>query len=69
MPARQYLLQALPVALEALNVYSEAQREVITSEKASPSAIELLMLTILAPPLYQHQLNLGGLLVQQGAEE
>ena len=27
MPARQYLLQALPVALEALNVYSEAERE------------------------------------------
>jgi hypothetical protein len=27
VPARQYLLQALPVALEVLNVYSEAQRE------------------------------------------
>jgi hypothetical protein len=27
VPARQYLLQALPVALEALNVYSEAERE------------------------------------------
>ena len=27
MPARQYLLQALPVCLQALNVYSEAQRE------------------------------------------
>jgi hypothetical protein len=27
MPARQYLLQALPIALEALNVYSEAERE------------------------------------------
>ena len=27
MPARQYLLQALPIALEVLNVYSEAQRE------------------------------------------
>ncbi len=27
MPARQYLLQALPIALEALNAYSEAERE------------------------------------------
>jgi hypothetical protein len=27
VPARQYLLQALPIALEVLNVYSEAQRE------------------------------------------
>jgi len=27
VPARQYLLQALPIALEALNVYSEAERE------------------------------------------
>ncbi len=27
MPARQYLLQALPVALHALNVYCEAQRK------------------------------------------
>ena len=27
MPARQYLLQALPIALEALNLFSEAQRE------------------------------------------
>ena len=27
MPARQYLLQALPIALQALNLYSEAQRE------------------------------------------
>jgi len=27
MPAQQYLLQALPIALEAPNLYSEAQRE------------------------------------------
>jgi hypothetical protein len=27
VPARQYLLQALPSALEALNLYSEAERE------------------------------------------
>jgi len=27
VPARQYLLQALPIALEALNLFSEAQRE------------------------------------------
>jgi hypothetical protein len=27
MPTRQYLLPALPVALEALNLYSEAARE------------------------------------------
>ena len=27
MPGRQYLLQALPSALEVLNVYSEAERE------------------------------------------
>ncbi len=27
MPARQYLLQALPVGLATLNVYSEAQRK------------------------------------------
>ncbi len=27
MPARQYLLQALPSALQALNLYSEAERE------------------------------------------
>jgi hypothetical protein len=27
VPARQYLLQALPVALHALNVYCEAQRK------------------------------------------
>jgi len=27
VPARQYLLQALPVALQALNLYSEAQHE------------------------------------------
>jgi len=27
MPAQQYLLQALPIALEALNLFSEAQRE------------------------------------------
>jgi hypothetical protein len=34
----------------------------------SPSAIEVLRLTTLAPQLYQRQLDLGGLLVQQGAE-
>ncbi len=27
MPAQQYLLQTLPVALQALNLYSEAERE------------------------------------------
>jgi hypothetical protein len=27
VPTRRYLLQALPIALEALNVYSEAERE------------------------------------------
>jgi hypothetical protein len=27
VPARQYLLQVLPTALEALNFYSEAQRK------------------------------------------
>src|SRR5215204_3857102 len=27
MPARQYLLQALPIALQALNLFSEAERE------------------------------------------
>jgi len=27
VPARQYLLQALPIALEALDLYSEAERE------------------------------------------
>ena len=27
MPARQYLLQALPIALEVLDLFSEAQRE------------------------------------------
>jgi len=27
VPAQQYLLQALPIALEALNLFSEAQRE------------------------------------------
>jgi hypothetical protein len=34
----------------------------------SPSAIEVLTLTILAPQLQQYQLDLGGFLVQQGAE-
>jgi hypothetical protein len=34
----------------------------------SPSAIEVLTLTTLAPQLHQHQLDLEGLLVQQGAE-
>jgi hypothetical protein len=27
VPARQYLLQALPIAIEVLNLYSEAERE------------------------------------------
>jgi hypothetical protein len=27
VPARQFLLQALPIALQALNLYSEAERE------------------------------------------
>jgi hypothetical protein len=36
--------------------------------RSRPLAIEVLTLTILAPQLHQHQLDLGGFLVQQGAE-
>ncbi len=38
MPARHYLLQALPVALEALNAYSEAVREVYVRDTRSAHA-------------------------------
>ena len=41
MPARQYLLQALPVALATLNVYSEAQRKgyvTLTGSAHAPSS-------------------------------
>jgi hypothetical protein len=41
VPARQYLLQGLPIALEALNVYSEAQREgyaTLTRSAHAPSS-------------------------------
>ena len=36
--------------------------------RSSPSAIEVLTLTIFALQLHHHQLDLGGFLVQQGAE-
>ncbi len=41
MPARQYLLQALPTALAALNLYSEAGREgyvTLTRSAYAPSS-------------------------------
>ena len=40
MPARRYLLRALPNALQALNVYSEAQREGYdTVTRSAPAAV------------------------------
>jgi hypothetical protein len=40
MPTRQYLLQALPVALEALNLYSEAQHEgYVTPTRSAHAAV------------------------------
>ena len=36
--------------------------------RSSPSAIEVLTLSIFAPQLHQHQLDLEGFLGQQGAE-
>jgi len=40
MPARQYLLQAVPVALQALNLYSEAQREgYVTLTRSAHAAV------------------------------
>jgi hypothetical protein len=37
--------------------------------RSSPSAIEVLALTIFAPQLHQPQLDLEGFFVQQGVEE
>ncbi len=51
MPARQYLLQALPVALQALNVYSEAQREgyVTVTRSAHATVIRVRVRSIRNP--------------------
>jgi len=41
MPAQQYLLQALPIALQALNLFSEAEREgygTVTRSAHAPSS-------------------------------
>jgi hypothetical protein len=40
VPARQYLLQGIPIALQALNVYSEAQREgYVTLTRSAHAAV------------------------------
>jgi len=40
VPARQYLLQALPTALAALNLYSEAEREgYVTLTRSAHAAV------------------------------
>ena len=40
MPARQYLLQVLPIALQALDLFSEAQREgYVTVTRAAHAAV------------------------------
>ncbi len=41
---------------------------ILRVSKSSPSAVEVLVLTIFAPQLHQPQLDLRGYLVQQGAE-